>query len=947
MTLVRLFGLPVMERDGIRSSLGVPPKALCLLAFLTTRASRPFMRDALSTGLWPDDDFPISRANLRRHLHLLAKALGDDILIATRHTVQWNGASRATVDVIEFDRRRAVDAGAAVEWYGGALCDGIVDEVVEPLRAEYERCYERVIQEAIVRARATGAADAERFARRALEHNPTDEEAASELMTLRHRSGNRAGAIRVYNELSAAMRRELGVDPSPATLAVFESLAYDAAVTVPTNIAAPRTSIIGRENDIDAVCRLLDSERAVTVVGPPGIGKSRLALAVALGEAQRYPDGVWRVDASSATTRDGVIERLLGALGGSARVSGDDSLTEVLANKDALVLIDNCEHLAEEIASIAALLKRTTRARLLITSRTRIGTDGEAIHRMYPLSPTPALRLFVERATAVDPDFTFRGERQALLHDIVSSVDCIPLAIELVAARAHILSASQIHLRTRTNHPVMERAIAWSYGLLSPRDRKILARFSIFEDLWDIDAAEEVCSERVRRGDVFAALEALIDASLVIAEHDQRDQRDVRYRMLAPIREYATRLLSPREYEHLRQRHADYYRDLAIRHHQAIDAQDGDAFLRAMAGAGTNLLQALKTLSERKDSRDAASLLAAASPFWGRSFQPQIVVSLAQHYIEAGSLARFDPHVRGEMLRAAGRLAFGRAEWALAERLDLEAAMEHERVGERYEAITSRLAAAIAAGYYRLTLEERIENHEAIAADIQAAPLEPPWTLAGVQANLSIMYHQRGDSERALAEALSALATFREHNRHDEAAKLLTILTRIYVTIGRPREAEECATQAVATFRSLGEKATLAEGLRNLARARLAAGRGEDDVYETLGEAIALMQAAPEPRFTVYVAIAAFEAFVHFGRFREAAKAAGLVAALKERMRYGRQDEQLLGPELVSAARRALAEEYVVLEQLGRSGTLGTLREEILTLRGSQKKKPRRASRLP
>ncbi|WP_431999384.1 ATP-binding protein [Streptomyces sioyaensis] len=358
------------------------------------------------------------------------------------------------------------------------------------------------------------------------------------------------------------------------------------------------TSFVGRRWEVSEARRMLTRTRLLTLTGAGGLGKTRLALQVAAEVRRSFPKGVWVVDL--APLNDGALlaQTVLTDLGldhDSARPALP-ALSDHLADKKLLLVLDNCEHLLESCAKLTrSLLAATPHMQVLATSRQALGVDGEHLLAVRPLSaPDPhrppvamaqyeAVRLFMDRAAAVVPGFTVGDDQRAAVAGICHRLDGIPLAIELAAARLRVLSPPQIleRLDDRFNllsqgssaAPARQRtlraAIDGSFELCTPSERRLWARLSVFCGGFDLEAAEEVCAgDGLSRGEILDVVTGLVDKSILIRE-DHRDQ--VRLRMLETIRHYGRSLLDESagagrgELDSVRRRHRDHYQRLATR----------------------------------------------------------------------------------------------------------------------------------------------------------------------------------------------------------------------------------------------------------------------------------------------------------------------------------------------------------------------------------------------
>ncbi|WP_052407651.1 ATP-binding protein [Allokutzneria albata] len=352
------------------------------------------------------------------------------------------------------------------------------------------------------------------------------------------------------------------------------------------------SSLVGRKREASEVKRLLSAARLVTLIGPGGVGKTRLAIRVATGSRQGFQDGAWLVELAALEDPALLVQTVANALGirdHSAR-SPMAALTDHLVDKQMLLVLDNCEHLLDACARLAGeLLTASAGLRILATSRHVLAVPGEHVLPVLPLAvPSPdqplssadaeqydAVRLFVERATAVLPDFKVTDDNYPVLAGICHLLDGIPLAIELAAGRLPVLAEKEIldrlgdrfHLLTggrrvaETRHQTLQATIDWSFDLCAPEEQALWTRLSVFSGGCDLDAAEAVCAGRgIARENVLDLMAELVDKSLLIKEeHDGRTY----YRMLHSIRDYGRTRLPVQDGTVMRRRHRDYYHRMA------------------------------------------------------------------------------------------------------------------------------------------------------------------------------------------------------------------------------------------------------------------------------------------------------------------------------------------------------------------------------------------------
>src|SRR5919199_4556218 len=360
------------------------------------------------------------------------------------------------------------------------------------------------------------------------------------------------------------------------------------------NLPFQLTSLIGREKEMSEVGRLLvEKTRLLTLTGPGGAGKTRLALAVAANMVGGFDDGVWLIELAPLSDQDLVPRAIASVLGvretpGTALV---DSLCVHLVARDILLILDNCEHLIEDCADLAgALLRSCPKLRILATSRQALGMPGEALFAVPPLSlPDPrrlptveilpsyeAAGLFVERARAVRPGFALTESNAMPVAQVCHRLDGIPLAIELAAARVKVLSVEQISSRLEVSfallagggrtapahHGTLRATMEWSHDLLSWEEQVLFRRLSVFAGGFTLEAAEGVCAgEGLEKSEVLDLLTCLVDKSLVLV---MEGEGEARYRLLETVRQYGwEKLEESDEAGQVRRRHAAWFLVLA------------------------------------------------------------------------------------------------------------------------------------------------------------------------------------------------------------------------------------------------------------------------------------------------------------------------------------------------------------------------------------------------
>jgi predicted ATPase/class 3 adenylate cyclase len=411
----------------------------------------------------------------------------------------------------------------------------------------------------------------------------------------------------------------------------------------PNNLPAQLSSFLGREETLRAVQEVVDASRLVTLTGPGGVGKTRLALQVAADRIERHLDGVWLAEFGGLADPDLVPQAVRSALGvpespGRPAVA---SLIGYLERKDVLLALDNCEHLIDAAAGLVAkVLGECPQVRVLATSREPLHVPGEATWPVPPMTvptsddaveienPPEAVVLFVERARAADPGFDLTQRNAPAIAAICRRLDGLPLAIELAAARVRALPVQDIATRLREHLAVLsvgsrtalprqqtlEATVAWSYDLLNEAERVVFTRLGMFSGPFDLSAAEEVgAGGDIERHRVLDLLSGLVDKSLLAVV---RDEEEVRYRMLATIRDYArARLAETPDLPDVQEAHTRWALGFAEQANKQMVGPQMRVWLFRARSAFDDLRAVLERSLEQGDPETGLRMLIALEPF--------------------------------------------------------------------------------------------------------------------------------------------------------------------------------------------------------------------------------------------------------------------------------------------------------------------------------------------
>ena len=404
---------------------------------------------------------------------------------------------------------------------------------------------------------------------------------------------------------------------------------------IPNNLPIQSSTFVGRLDAVAEIRARMRHARLLTIAGPGGVGKTRIALQCAADRMDRMTDGVWFVNLAPLADGALVAETILSAIGGSGARDADaiGVLVEYVRGRTMLIVLDNCEHVLIEAARcVAAIHERSPHVTILATSREALHVDGEQVYRLEPLAASDAISLFAARAQAVCSNFELTAANRAAVEAICARLDGIPLAVELAAARTVALSPQQLIERldqrfrllksgSRTASPrqqTLEALIDWSHDLLSPEEKTVFRRLSVFRGSFSLESAGMVCADDVLDDYAIADLvTSLADKSLVVA--DVQAERP-RYRLLESIRDYATgKMHEARETELARGRHARHFLQRAQTAYVQFDTQPPREWLDDLRADLDNFRAALDwSLSDERTHAAGAELAADIAPMFLR-----------------------------------------------------------------------------------------------------------------------------------------------------------------------------------------------------------------------------------------------------------------------------------------------------------------------------------------
>jgi predicted ATPase len=672
--------------------------------------------------------------------------------------------------------------------------------------------------------------------------HPEREQARGLFMQALYRAGRHTEALATFRSWRRYLAEELGLDPSPALRRIEQDILRHTAGAPDTGgevvnrtptLPVPVTSFVGRDEDLAAVTGLLGQARLVTLHGPGGVGKTRLALEVAVRTGGSYRNGVCFCDLAAVGEPHAVVRALATAAGLSERAFQrlDDQLVEALADRHLLLVLDNCEHVAQAAAILAErLLKETRNVTLLATSRERLEVDGEHVWQVRPLPVSglgaPAIRLFLDRARAADPAATPRDSDVEVVAGLCARLDGLPLAIELAAARLPGTTISELvgNLRDRfglltvgrradSRHRSLRAVMDWSYEQLTPEQQDLFGQLAVFHGSFDAAAAHAIANGHDNPADVTRLL-YLVDRSLVTAE---LDGATTRYRLLETLRSYGLeRLAEQGRLDAARARHARWAADLVARAEHGLRGADEANWAASVERHFSDLRAAHSWLAGTDPElglRMAAQLhwyalwrCHSEVYRWADASTARAAGSRSPFYPQALASAAFGAVYRGDMqaASAAANAAFDAARSLppVSARRPLEALAE---------VATFRGELAAAVDLYARAYDLSIGNGDF---------LDAAWDAVGASA--AYAYGGRLEEASRLADQAGAAA---DRCRSPSALALVSWV-RGEIAVGTsPTQARHHLQRAIALAKSAGSR--FVEGLSRVALATLDARHGD------------------------------------------------------------------------------------------------------------------------
>ena len=812
---VRVLGPVEVVGEG-SAVVSLAAKQLRLLTALIVAAGRACEVDELVEAVWGESPPASARNLVQVYVSQLRKALPDGIEVITRGGAYTVELAPEQLDAARFERllgecgtaRRAGNAALAASladralglWRGRAFGDLAYEEVAsrESERLEELRLVameERIDAELDLGRHEEVLAEVLRVAG---EHTYRERLQGQAMIAL-YRCGRQSEALEHYANVRARLSQEVGLEPGPGLRELQRRILQHDPGLIPASQRAPAaaslpvppTPLVGRERDLDELCALLDRRdaRLITLTGAGGSGKTRLAIEAARRVGGSFANGVTLVELAPLRDHALVLPTIARALGvtddpGEAPL---DALAAAVAPQELLLVLDNVEHLREAAPGFAQLVATAPRLTLLVTSRVVLHVSGEQVVSVAPLVEDDAVELFAQRARLLDPAFALTPAVESDIREICRRVDCLPLAIELAAARVRTLTPQALLQRLETRlglltggprdlparQQTLRETIAWSVDLLDEEERRTLARLSVFPGGSSLDTAERVCDATLD------TISALVDHHLV-----QRAERGGRQRLLLleTIHEFAAGELEadPAELELARRRHAEWCQALVDEAAPHLSGDRQSEWLDVLEAEHDSLRAALDHLHEAGERELELAIAVPLSRFW---------------------------YVRGYVIEGRRRL-----ERALEEAQD-------RPPDERRRAFTAAASLALLQGDYDAA------SHFAEEALEAARAAREPRLLANSFSNLGAIVLAAGDYERAASALEQAVRLAREAGDERIAALAINNLGDLALTQGDYERAGPLFEESLGLLRALSDTANIARSLFNNGAVDLMQGR--------------------------------------------------------------------------------------------------------------------------
>ena len=901
MLEVRLFGQFEVQRDGKR--IAIPTRnAQALFAYLILNTGKALRREKLAGLLWPDSNEENARSNLRHELWRLRKALeteGTLYLLADDLTIAFNPRGEYFLDVhrlesTPLESSTADDLIQSLGTYLGELLPGFYEEWVFVERNRLQALFEAKVARLLDLLQSEGRwPEVIDWGMRWIAMGQWPEPAYRALMVAYANTGDMSKAMATYEHFAKTLQKEAGIKPSEQTLALYKRLkagwkpdtlaqpvipmiqppistAGEIASIVITpepqrsNLPKPLTSFIGREREIQEVERLVSRARLVTIVGPGGVGKTRLAIQVAGALIPQFRDGAWWVELASLfkptpspkqdarpeqaelTAIDPVVQAVAKALRviespGKPLLEG---VLDHLCDKQLLLVLDNCEHLIEACAILAErLLGECPEITILATSRETLEVPGEKVWHLLSLSlpdqerklnienlyQSEAASLFIERAGDILPGYQPDEIDAPTIAQLCLRLDGIPLAIELAAARMNLLSVQEIAARldrrfslltdgSRTvlpRHQTLSAAIEWSHDLLNELERVLFRRLTIFADNFTLEAAEVICTGgTIHHDDVLTLIGHLVDKSLLtVIPIPHGAQLATRFRFLDTICSFGRlKLDESGETELMHNRHAKYYVSLAEMGEKELRGSNQLIWLNRLKEDQNNLRAAMQWSLDTYNTEMSLRLAGSLWRYWWMQSQH----SEGREWL--GKALSMDspqsPPLRAKALNGAGILARGQSDYYQAS-VFLNECLEIQRSLQDKNGVANALNSLGILAHLQEEYDRAIAHYQESLN--YRREIGDTRGIAALLHNLSMIHQEKGEFVQAEELLKESLALFLRINDARSIAATQLGLGYLMYELGDVERAEDYFQKSMVTLKDLGGRNEIIECLEGFA----------------------------------------------------------------------------------------------------------------------------------
>lgn len=804
---------------------------------------------------------------LRQMVPELKSKAGDTavpFLITNRQTIQINPDADYRADVHVFDVLIEQDPEQAIALYhGDFLTDFFLpdSETFEEWANQQREVYRRQALDAMEMITAVHLQDGQyeeaiQLALRQLEIDNLRESGHRQLMEANARNGHRQVALSHFNTFKQLLEDELAIEPEPETLTLIASIRsgeITTAIPVETESVEPEaslpdhnlprslTSFIGREREIQAISDLLDESQLVMLTGAGGIGKTNLCLQVGRAKLASFPDGVWLIELAPIVDPALIpqtVAHVLGvqdeygrpivpvSIGREATVVQTvlQNLIEHLLGRECLLILDNCEHLIEDAAQfVETILQACPDVKILASSREALGVPGERPFRVPPLSipqngqsadydnwaQFDALRLFVDRATTILPQFEVTADNYAAIVQICKRLDGIPLALELAAARIPVLDVDQIATRlddrfrlltggSRTALPrqqTLRALVDWSWDLLTDAERILMQRLSVFAGEMSLEAVEFVCAdEQVDVYDLLDLLAELVNKSLVLTQHDEGEE--TRYRLLETIRQYAQeQLVTTGNVEKFRNRHLQYYLQFAEEVEPELIRSDQVVWLQRLGKELDNFRTTLNWALET-NVEAGLRLVCALWRFWYRGYSREGGAWLEQFLANAENIPD-ELRAKALFMFSSFNLSLSQNNLDHAEQLAKQSLALYEALGDEQGVIRSQMVLSV-------FLDQKTQKGILLEGLAAYRRIGDKMGIANVLAWLAHGEVEINNFDQGIAYLQESLVLYRELGHIDGVGEVLSKMGQAYIWQGNYEAARPVLQESLEVQLALG-----------------------------------------------------------------------------------------------------------------------------------------------